>query len=135
MVIIKRIYPYAFLLIGLASLFVGWDAEKSAITKDLNAAGAAIGAVVGGTIGSSIGLATAGVGIPATVPVAATGAVVGGHLGDGLAQLGIGVAPAWATPVKHIGAFIACIGLALILARLITFLRRKRSKQHAINRN
>jgi hypothetical protein len=110
---------------GSAATVVGVMAAGTSATAAISAGGAAIGGVVGGVVGSGIGLATGGVGMAATVPLATAGAFIGGWAGPALALVGIGTAPAWAVPLA-IGGGAVAVGGALVAAFKLGKSRAKR---------
>ena len=99
---------------GSGATAIGLMATGTSYTAAISAVGATVGGVTGGVIGSSIGLATAGVGMVATVPFTVAGAAIGGWVGPALAVVGIGTAtaPVWAAPLAFGGA-VAALGGAV----------------------
>ena len=98
---------------GCTAEAVGVAAAASGMTGTISAVGAAIGAAVGGGFGAGVGIATGGVAMAGTIPLAGAGAAIGAWAGPGLALLGIGTAPAWGVPVAVGGTLLAGGSLAV----------------------
>lgn len=97
-------------------------------TAGIGVVAAASCGVFGWIIGAGIGVATAGVGMAASLPLAAGLAAMCGYAGPIAAALGFARPPVWAMPVFILGWCLASASIAVLVYRWFKSRQKNRAQ-------
>ena len=107
------------LVFGLGVFLILYAAAKLGPARafGIGATAAVVCGAIGAVVGAGIGMVTAGIGIPATVPLSLAFAAMCGYAGPIAVALGFGRPPIWAMPVFIIGWCLASGTIAISVYR------------------